>query len=275
MPDRVAVITGAASGIGRALARAFAARGTALALCDLDETGLAETASTCTVPLITARVDVADAASVAAFAERTLKELGGADLVINNAGVTTCQTFIDMTRGDFEWVMNVDFWGVVNGCRAFLPHLLERGSGHLVNISSIFGIIGYPTQSAYCAAKFAVRGFTESLRQELKGTGVAVVCVHPGGIRTNIVRRARFYKTVAGHDDHATFIRRFEAMAGTSPERAAEAILTGIAKGRSRIRIGADAHLLDRVARLFPSGYARIIDYLSHKGRNRHAGRVS
>src|SRR5882757_4357607 len=194
--DRVAVITGAGSGIGRALALELAGRGARLALSDIDEVAVADTAAHCEKAGAQAkgyRLDVADRAAVTAHADAVAAEFGQVNLVVNNAGVAVMATVEEMSYADLDWIVGINFWGVVHGTKAFLPHLIASGDGHLVNVSSVFGFVGVPTQSAYNATKFAVRGFTEALRQEMliEKKPVGVHCVHPGGIDTNIARAAR------------------------------------------------------------------------------------
>jgi NAD(P)-dependent dehydrogenase (short-subunit alcohol dehydrogenase family) len=258
---RVAVITGAASGIGRGLALELAQEGARLALSDVDVPGLAETAARARAlgaEVHEQRVDVAQREEVLAYAEAVRERFGAVHLVVNNAGIALTGDVRDMGFKDVERVLDVDFWGVVHGTMAFLPHLVESGEGTLVNISSLFGLIAMPGQSAYNAAKFAVRGFTESLRQELllSGEPVTVTCVHPGGIRTNIARNAT---AVGGHDAQA-LSELFDArLARTSPERAARVILSGARRGRARVLIGADAKALDLLQRLTGSGYQRVV----------------
>jgi NAD(P)-dependent dehydrogenase (short-subunit alcohol dehydrogenase family) len=194
-PGTVAAVTGAGSGIGRALALSLGARGCALALADVNAGGLSETAAlvakTGSPKVTTAVVDVAQRADVSRFASDVEEQHGGAQLLINNAGVALGGTFEDVSLDDFAWLMGINFWGVVYGVKAFLPQLRRQPAAHIVNVSSVFGLAAPPGQTAYAASKFAVRGFTESLRAELKGTPIAVSCVHPGGIRTNIAANAR------------------------------------------------------------------------------------
>ena len=257
--NKVAVVTGAGSGIGRALALNLAARGCRLALADINEAALAETAAMLPAPALTQKLDVADRAAVYSFAERVQRELGGAGIVINNAGVAVAQTVDKLSYEDFEWLMGINFWGVVYGTKAFLPRMLAARDGVMVNISSVFGIIGVPTQGAYNAAKFAVRGFTEALRHELAGSGVRAVCVHPGGIKTNIARASRHYVDPSGGTDAKAAADRFDRVAATTPAQAAEVIVSGIERGRERVLIGADARFISLVARLFPESYWNIL----------------
>lgn len=256
---KVAAITGAASGIGRALALELASQGAELAISDVDEEGLARTADEAagrSTKVTRARVDVADRAAVHAWADQVVADHGRANLIFNNAGVTVGATVEEIRWEDFDWLMGVNFWGVVHGTKAFLPHLIASGDGHVINISSVFGIIAVPSQSAYNAAKFAVRGFTESLRQELAidGRPVSATCVHPGGIKTAIARSARLYPKEGGpttEEAHA----QFDRMARTTPERAARTILAGVRRNARRVLVGVDAHVIDAVQRLFPTGY--------------------
>ncbi|MDT4846234.1 putative oxidoreductase SadH [compost metagenome] len=187
-------------------------------------------------------------------------------MIINNAGVAVSQTIAELSYTDFEWLMNINFWGVVHGTKAFLPHLLKNDAGHIVNLSSIFGIVGVPTQGAYNASKFAVRGFTEALRQELSASKVAVSCVHPGGIKTNIARSARFYQGINGKCDANRAAADFEKLARTTPQQAAQVIVHGIKAKRPRILIGGDAHLLDWIQRLLPASYPNVLSKLMRKG---------
>jgi len=263
--DKVAVVTGAGSGIGRALAQQLAAAGARLALSDINETGLRDTARDLGLGkdrLITEAFDVADRDAVYAFAERVAGHFGAVHLVINNAGVALGATVEDVSYEDFEWLMGINFWGVVYGTKAFLPHLKRAQEGHIVNVSSVFGLIGVPTQSAYNAAKFAVRGFTESLRQELEIEGGQVSCttVHPGGIKTNIARNARMadgMERITGDPEKAR--RDFEKMFRTTPEEAARTILKGVRGNKRRVLIGSDARAIDSMQRLMPTAYQRIM----------------
>lgn len=257
---KVAVITGAGSGIGRALAQRLADSGTDLALSDVDTAAVADTAALCEkagVKAIPYDLDVADRAAVYAHAEDVRNEFGKVNLVFNNAGVALAARVEDMTWDDFDWLMNIDFWGVVHGTMAFLPDLIESGDGHIVNVSSVFGLMGIPGQSAYNAAKFAVRGFTESLRQEMRIARhpVGVTCVHPGGVKTNIARDAR------GGDplmDRNLIDAGFKAIAITRPSSAARIILRGVERNRPRVLIGPDARGFDLIPRVIGPRYQDI-----------------
>lgn len=223
---KVAVVTGAASGIGRALAVELARAGASVALCDIDADGLEQTSRQCSQAgsdSCSWMVDVGDRAAVAAFASEVVDRFGVVNLVINNAGITAFGTVLESSYDDVERILDVDFWGVVHGTVEFLPHLISSGEGHIVNVSSVFGLFGVPTQSAYSAAKFAVRGYAESLRQEMRlgGHPVGVTCVHPGGVRTDIIRNAN---SVTGRDGSAVG-ERFDRIARTTPEAAARTIV--------------------------------------------------
>jgi NAD(P)-dependent dehydrogenase (short-subunit alcohol dehydrogenase family) len=257
--DRVAVITGAGSGIGRALALELAGLGARLALSDIDEVAVADTAARCEKAGAQAkgyRLDVADRAAVTAHAAAVAAEFGQVNLVVNNAGVALVGTVEEMSYADLEWIVGINFWGVVHGTKAFLPHLIASGDGHLVNISSVFGFVGVPTQSAYNATKFAVRGFTEALRQEMliARRPVRVSCVHPGGIRTNIARDAR---DTTGTDAEQRAVD-FAKIARTTPEEAAKIIVRGIRRNKPRILVGRDAYVFDAVPRLLGARYQRL-----------------
>jgi NAD(P)-dependent dehydrogenase (short-subunit alcohol dehydrogenase family) len=259
---KVAVITGAGSGIGRALALNLAARGAVLALSDKDEVGLLET-----VELAEARharevhaekLDVSERSSFADYAASVADALGRVNAVFNNAGVALHGDFEEMTYEELEWVMSVNFSGVVTGSKEFLPHLIASGDGHLINISSLFGLMGMPGQTAYNASKFAVRGFTEALRTEMLVSKhpVQVTCVHPGGIKTAIARNAR---TTTSHDPQSV-ARLFDTkLAKTTAERAAEIIIDGTLRNKPRIVVGSDAKLLDAYVRLAGARYQRSV----------------
>jgi NADP-dependent 3-hydroxy acid dehydrogenase YdfG len=258
---KVAVVTGAGSGIGRALACELARRGARVAISDVDQVGLAETAKRLRV--IGTRVheqhlDVTDRAAVLAYADAVADEFGVVHTVFNNAGIAFTGDIEAMTFEQIERVMDVDFWGVVNGTKSFLPHVIASGEGHIVNISSLFGLMSIPGQSAYNAAKFAVRGFTEALRQEMivAQHPVQVTCVHPGGIKTAIARNA---DAVEGQD--ATALAQFfdSKLAKKSPESAAAAILRAVTANRPRAVVGLDAKVLDVLVRLLGSRYQRLV----------------
>jgi NAD(P)-dependent dehydrogenase (short-subunit alcohol dehydrogenase family) len=253
--DKVAAITGAASGIGRELAVCLAEAGCSVALADIDARGLAETKEIILdrCPAVTThRVDVSKLDQVCRFADEILTAHGHVDLLINNAAVVIVETLEDVTYADFEWLMGVNFWGVVYGTKVLLPHLKKRPEAHIVNISSIAGVMTSPNNGPYSAAKFAVIGFTETLGQELQGTHVGVSCVVPGGIKTNIHRNALFCKQANPTWSRDDSVRWFEEASMTSSRNAARTILKGIKKKRNRILIGVDAHLIDCMKRMFP-----------------------
>ncbi|MEQ9143181.1 MAG: SDR family NAD(P)-dependent oxidoreductase [Parvibaculaceae bacterium] len=254
---KVAVVTGAASGIGRATACLLAAEGARLAISDVDREGLEQTAEKIRAgggEVTTYLVDVANKDAVYGLADQVASTFSGADIVVNNAGVAQVARIEELSYDDFEWVMDIDFWGMVYGTKAFLPQLQTKGRGHIVNVSSIFGLIAVPTQAAYNSAKFAIRGFTEALRLEFKGTEIQVSCVHPGGIKTNIVRNARFLQSTAASEREEA-VAGFDRLARTTPEKAAQTIVKGIRKNKPRILIGFDARLVDWTQRLLPTRY--------------------
>lgn len=262
---RTVVITGAGSGIGQALALQMAAKGANLALADINAANLDATRKKAAHPGViikTYTLDVSDKDAVYQFAEQVHKDFGRVDVVINNAGVALSETVEDMNYDDFKWVMDINFWGVVYGTKAFLPFLKQSDQAFIVNISSIFGLISLPTQSAYNASKFAVRGFTEALRVELEGTTVTPVCVHPGGIKTNIAKSARFYKGMDGSVDLSEAISHFDRHARTTPAQAAKTIINGIESSNRRVLIGLDAYIVDWVQRLMPVSYSDIMQKL-------------
>jgi NADP-dependent 3-hydroxy acid dehydrogenase YdfG len=265
------VITGAASGIGRALAVDVARRGALLAISDVDETGLAET-----VDLVKAagarevrsdRLDVADRTAFTAYAGAVAEQFGRVNVVVNNAGVALAGDVEDLDYDDMEWIIGINFWGVVNGTKEFLPHLIASGDGHVVNLSSLFGLMSIPGQSMYNASKYAVRGFTEALREEMLVLGhpVGVTSVHPGGIKTAIARNGRF----SDREDAARSVAIFdEKMAKMPPERAAEIIVTkGILGNRARVLVGLDAHALHHFARLTGSRYQDVVARVARRTR--------
>jgi len=258
---KVAVITGAGSGIGRALALNLAAKGARLALSDIDTEGLAETARQAVAlgaDVKSDRLNVAEREAVLAYADDVVAHYGVVHQIYNNAGIAHNGDVEKSDFKDIERIIDVDFWGVVNGTKAFLPHVIASGDGHIVNISSVFGLIAVPGQSAYNAAKFAVRGFTEALRQEMlvAKRPVKVTCVHPGGIKTAVARNA----TVADDQDVQSFAEFFDKrLALHTPEMAARTIITGVAKGRARVVVGWEAKALDVLARIIGPAYQRVI----------------
>jgi NAD(P)-dependent dehydrogenase (short-subunit alcohol dehydrogenase family) len=263
--DKVAAITGAGSGIGRALSIELAKAGAHLGISDINGTTLDETAQQARAlgaRVTTAVLDVSKRDAVYAWADAVVKDHGRANLVFNNAGVAVGSLIEGVSYEDFEWIMGINFWGVVYGTKAFLPHLRAAGEGHVVNISSVFGLIAVPGNGTYNASKFAVRGFTEALRQELDMTGGAVscTCVHPGGIKTNIVRDSRMSDNLTGVlvKDAEQGKRDFEKMFITTPEQAAKVILRAVLKNKRRVLIGPDARAIDTMARLLPTAYQRL-----------------
>jgi short-subunit dehydrogenase len=265
--NKVAAITGAASGMGRQLAIQLAGHGCHLALSDVNESGLAETQALAqqanrSVRISVRKLDVADREAVFAWADATAREHGKVNLVFNNAGVGLSGTAEATKIEDFTWLMNINFWGIVHGTQAFLPHLKDAGDGHIINTSSLFGLLASPGTSAYHAAKFAVRGYTESLRQELDmmKCGVSATCVHPGGIKTAIARNARTDESIAALGmDPQTSKEKFSKNLITSAEQASAVILKAVQHDKRRVLVGWDAVVLDKVQRLFPAAYAVII----------------
>jgi NADP-dependent 3-hydroxy acid dehydrogenase YdfG len=255
------MISGAGSGIGRALAQQLSGAGCPVAIADISEVGLKQTEALLRGPVLSRVLDVSDAAAQAEFAAQ-VRDWMPATLgaVFNNAGVAVTSTVLDGSPEDDDWLHQINFQGVVNGTRAFLPILVAQDSGVIVNTSSVFGLVGMPYNSAYCAAKFAVRGFTDSLRQELRGTGVSAINVHPGGITTNIARNARISGDPTGMGrTKEQLADEFEAITMTSPEKAATIIHKGIERGKARILVGPDAYVFDALARLAPTHYFDVI----------------
>jgi len=270
---RPAMITGAASGIGRSLARRLSQSGSPVAIADVDDGGLKDTARSLPGPVLTRVLDVRNAADVHRFAAEVRDWLTAPlAAVFNNAGVAVASSVLEADPGDDEWLRQTNFDGVVNGTRAFLPILVDQDDGVVVNTSSVFGLLGMPYQSAYCASKFAVRGFTDALRQELRGTGVSAVTVHPGGIRTNIARNARVRKDPEGRDrSHEQMAADFEAITMTTPDKAAEIICRGVERGKARILVGPDAYVFDALARVTPTHYYDVIARVEKRFRSRQA----
>ncbi len=265
---KVCVITGAASGIGRALAIRLGEAGAMLALSDINEEGLNETAelagSAGSNKIIKDQLDMADADAIEAYAPKVEAALGAADHVFNVAGMTRVGQFDETDLASYEKVINVNFWGVVRMSKAFLPQL-KKTRGHLTNISSVFGFIGFAGQTHYCASKFAVRGFSETLAQEMKDKGVSIHSVHPGGIATNIARNAEVDALPEDVSDKSELDANFDQKAITTPEKAADVILSGVQKGKQRILIGPDAHVISIVQRLFPARYSGILGFLFNR----------
>jgi NADP-dependent 3-hydroxy acid dehydrogenase YdfG len=264
LAGRTVVVTGAGSGIGRAVAKRMSAHGCPVAIVDVSAETLEETEAACGGPVLARVLDVRDrhaqmqfAADVDGWAPAPL------GMVFNNAGVALSASVANGSDEDEAWLRAINFDGVVHGTRAFLPILQRQDSGTIVNTSSVFGLVGFPYQSAYCAAKFAVRGFTDSLRQELRGTGVRAANVHPGGVKTNIVRNGRILEDPQGFEvDLDSMARDFEAIAQTTPERAAEIIHDGVDAGKARILVGPDAYMFDALARIAPTRYYDVIALL-------------
>lgn len=264
--NSVAVITGAASGIGRALAIRLAQENIAgVAISDVNAEGLNETAEAIEklgVKVSKHIVNVADKAEMQKFAEDVLAAHGRVTHLVNNAGVGLLGTFEQISLEDFEWLMSINFWGVVYGTRFFLPVLKQQEKAHIINISSVFGLVAPPEQTAYASSKFAVRGFTEALRHELEDTNVRVSSVHPGGIKTNIARNSRLgAQTPEGYK--AQGVKFFDKVAQTTPEQAAETILRGIRAENPRILIGKDAVAINYVSRLFPKRYLKVVEKIA------------
>lgn len=262
--NSVVIVSGAASGIGRQVALQAAARSAKVIATDVNTSGLQETRATALQQgsdLELHTLDVADKEAVFRFAREVIPQLEGRKLIlINNAGVGLFSgSFKDTALEDFRWLLNINLWGTICMTKAFYPYLLERNEGHIINLSSVFGLGGFANQSAYCTSKFAVRGFTETLRMELQGTGIATTCVHPGGIRTNIVRNSLPKGTVATEAMHKKSVARFERAAKTSSEKAAKVILDAVESKKQRLLIGPDAKALDLVTRFFPVLYSRIL----------------
>lgn len=263
LTKKVAAVTGAGSGMGRELAIALAKEGCDVAISDINADNLQATADLLkpyNVKVTTTKLDVSDQKAVLAWADEVVAQYGKVNLVFNNAGVALGSKVEDLKISDFEWIMGINFWGVVYGTKAFLPHLKQAGEGHIVNVSSLFGLLAQPMQSAYNASKFAVRGFTESLRQELDMTpcGVSCTCVHPGGIRTNIANNARMSDTgKAGDNEKAK--AHFNKLLHFPADKAAQLMIQAVKDDSPRLLIGTDAHVMDLIERLTPSHYAKVV----------------
>lgn len=260
--DKVIAVTGAGSGIGRALALGLARRGATVAMADKDADGLAETARQLgNYPHSNSAFDVTDDAALKAWVDGAVADFGRLDGIINNAGLSVVAPFADTPKADFDRVMAVNFNAVVEGCRLALPHIRATGAGWIVNISSVFGMMGYPTQSAYNASKFAVRGLSEAMHIELSQTdpGIKVIRVHPGGIKTNVARNAKQIAHMPGAANAIDSADAFEKAAKTTPEQAAETIIKGMETGQHRVLIGPDARMIDWMTRLFPTTYMQRI----------------
>lgn len=260
--NKVVVITGAGSGIGRALALDFAGRGARLALSDVDDTGLAETVallgSTGKSAVKADHLDVADRDAFARYALEVVQHFGTVNVVVNNAGVSVSGDFTDLEYADLDWIVGINFWGVVHGTKEFLPHLIASGDGHLVNLSSVFGLFSMPGQSIYNATKYAVRGMTEAIREEMliNDHPVGVTSVHPGGIKTSIVRSSR----VSAKEDKDAIAALFEKkLAKMAPAKAAAIIIKGIQKDQARVLVGLDAHAMHTVAKFSGSRYQDLV----------------
>lgn len=262
--NKVAAITGAGSGIGQQLALLLAKQGCHLSLSDINPAGLAKTVELTQVSgvrVTTQTLDVADRQAVKAWAAQTVQDHGQVNMIFNNAGVALGTTVEGASYEELEWIVNINFWGVVYGTKEFLPYLKQSGDGHIINVSSLFGLTAQPTQSAYNATKFAVRGFTESLRQELdiEQCGVSALCVHPGGIRTNIANAAKVndsLRTLGIEPEKSS--ETFNKLLRCPPEQAAAIILNAVQKNKRRVLIGNDAKTLDLMQRVFPTGYQRV-----------------
>ena len=273
--NKVAAITGAGSGIGQQLAVLLAKQGCHLSLSDVNEKGLAETldlVKDSDVRVTTKKVDVAKQAEVKAWAEETVRNHGSVNMIFNNAGVALGSTVEGASYEELEWIVNINFWGVVYGTKEFLPYIKKTGEGHIINISSLFGLTAQPTQSAYNATKFAVRGFTESLRQELdiENNGVSALCVHPGGIRTNIANDARMNDSLRslGMNPEKS-AKTFNKLLRCPPEEAARQILAAVQKDRRRLLIGNDAKVIDLMQRILPTGYQKVTAFATKLGKGK------
>ncbi|MGQ8975376.1 SDR family NAD(P)-dependent oxidoreductase [Acinetobacter schindleri] len=273
--NRVAAITGAGSGIGQQLAVLLAKQGCHLALSDVNEQGLLKTLELIKDTGVRAtldKVNVANLEEVRAWAEKVEQEHGSINMIFNNAGVALGSTVEGASYDELEWIVGINFWGVVYGTKEFLPRIKKTRDGHVVNISSLFGLTAQPTQSAYNATKFAVRGFTESLRQELdiENCGVSALCVHPGGIRTNIANAAKMNDSLRalGMSPEKS-ARSFNKLLRCPPEEAARQILEAVQKDKRRLLIGNDAKAIDLIQRILPTGYQKVTAFATKLGKSK------
>ena len=270
--NKVAAITGAGSGIGQQLAVLLAKQGCHLSLSDVYEQGLAQTAELVKqsyVRVTTQKLDVADRDAMKEWAADTVQNHGSVNMIFNNAGVALGSTVEGASYEELEWIVNINFWGVVYGTKEFLPLIKKSGEGHVINISSLFGLTAQPTQSAYNATKFAVRGFTESLRQELdmENCGVSALCVHPGGIRTNIANAAKMNDSIRSLGMHPEkSAESFNKLLRCPPEEAARQIIEAVQKDKRRLLIGNDAKAIDLMQRILPTGYQRVMAFATKLG---------
>lgn len=258
--NAVAVITGAGSGIGRALAHDFSARGCDLALADIDDAGLAQTRAEMPPArrITTSHVDVSKLEDVTRFRDEVERDFGRVSVLVNNAGVALYGAFSTLSVADLEWIMGINFWGAVYGTKLFLPMLGREPAANIVTISSLFGIVAPPMQVGYCASKFAVRGFSEALRHELGPTAVRLTVVHPGGVSTNIAKKTRRGEGA----DEKRFVRdtqKFDAALRLPPAKAAALIADAVLHDRPRLMIGNDARFIDAIVRTFPAQYMKLL----------------
>lgn len=275
LANKVVALTGASSGIGRALALQLAKHGSHLALADVNEKGLAETVALlpASSKVTTHSVDVANREQVYQWAEDVVKAHGGVDVVINNAGVASHCTVEDIGYDDFNWVFDIVFYGVLYGTKAFLPHLRQRPEGHIVNISSVNGFFPFPGNGPYNCAKHAVKALNQTLIQELHGSSIHITSVHPGGIKTNIVRNSRIIKPLETGMTKDRFAARFDKIAGTTAEDAATIIINGILRNKQRLLVGKDAYVLDALTRIFPQGFSNVVGRVMMRGATPAGGK--
>ena len=264
--NKVAAITGAGSGMGRALAEALASRGCHVAISDIDSDALRETQtrieSSASVGVSCHELDVSYRQQVEQFAADVVSRHGQVNMIFNNAGVSVTDTAEHMAYEDFEWLMNINFWGVVYGSKSFLPYFKEVDEAHIINTSSIFGVIAVPSQSAYNASKFAVRGYTYAMRQELLDSNIGVSCVQPGGVKTNIIKTSRYVAADNSAPTKEELISKFEELAGLTSAQAAGQILRGVLANRAQILVGRDAKMIALLERIVPTGYQKILGWM-------------